>query len=76
MCLASLTQIVGAAAAAPDRYDYDSALTSTAQLAAVCLSGSARRDDWLVLSSQSGLFCVRALFFCNACCESGDSKTD
>lgn len=65
MCLASLTQIVGGAAATSDSCDYESIFTGTAQLAADCLSGSPRADDWLVLSSQSGLFCVRITVCCN-----------
>lgn len=59
MCLASLAQIVGGVAATSDSCTYDSILSDAAQLAAHCLSGDPRADDWLVLSSQSGLFCVR-----------------
>ena len=59
MCLASLTQIVGGAAETSHRSDCEDIFNDIAHLAADCLSGSPRADDWLVLSSQSGLFCVR-----------------
>ena len=63
MCLASLAQIVGGAAATSHHCDYKNIFNETAQLAADCLSDSPRADDWLVLSSQSGLFCVSVAVF-------------
>ena len=66
MCLASLTQIVGGAT---DHTEQHHALAATAEFAAKCLSCSPRADDWLILSSQSGLFCVSVTVLQRTVCE-------